>query len=88
MKLYLMSLVKASMHTSLGLPGCTATKVSGMCDPQLLARMTAVLMSIQRQWCMFFPDSPVPPLEECRAVVGVTRTDKLFVTYDQFEKGL
>ena len=71
MKHYLLCVV----HGSLMLPktgvGFAAVKVTGLCDPQLLSRVSALLLSIRQQWVKFFTDEAPPSLEECRVVVGL-----------------
>ncbi|KAK7194434.1 proline oxidase, mitochondrial precursor-like protein [Novymonas esmeraldas] len=87
MKLYMMSIMHASLYSPRNAAGVTAVKVTGMCDPQLLARVSALLMSVHQSWCKHFTNEGTPKLEECRVVMGVNRKQQLFVTYDQLRAG-
>ncbi|KAG5502213.1 hypothetical protein GH5_05166 [Leishmania sp. Ghana 2012 LV757] len=87
MKLYMMSIMHASLYSPRNAAGVTAVKVTGMCDPQLLARVSALLMSVHQSWCKHFTNEESPKLEECRVVMGVNRKHQLFITYDQLRAG-
>lgn len=88
MKLYMMAIMHASLNSPRHVPGVTAMKVTGMCDPQLLARMSAILMSIHQSWCMHFTqEEDVPKLEECRVVMGVNHKHQLYITTQQLREG-
>ncbi|AIN99272.1 proline oxidase, mitochondrial precursor-like protein [Leishmania panamensis] len=87
MKLYMMSIMHASLYSPRNAAGVTAVKVTGMCDPQLLARVSALLMSVHQSWCKHFTNEELLKLEECRVVMGVNRKHQLFITYDQLRAG-
>ncbi|KAG5476463.1 hypothetical protein LSCM1_04169 [Leishmania martiniquensis] len=87
MKLYMMSIMHASLYSPRNAAGVTAVKVTGMCDPQLLARVSALLMSVHQSWCKHFTNEESLKLEECRVVMGVNRKHQLFITYDQLRAG-
>lgn len=87
MKLYMMSIMHASLYSPRNVAGVTAVKVTGMCDPQLLARVSALLMSVHQSWCKHFTNEESLKLEECRVVMGVNRKHQLFITYDQLRAG-
>jgi proline dehydrogenase len=55
--------------------GFAAIKLSGLCEPMLLARVSALMLSLRQAWVGFFKDD-VPPLEECRVVVGLALDDR------------
>nr|AGT02538.1 proline dehydrogenase [Herpetomonas muscarum] len=83
MKLYMMCIMHSSLHNPVGVPGVSAVKVTGMCDPQLLARMSAILMSIHQNWVKHFTKEETPKLEECRVVMGVNRKHQQYVSNDE-----
>ncbi|CCW61790.1 unnamed protein product [Phytomonas sp. EM1] len=87
MKLYMVSIMHASLHCPAGNHGLAAIKVTGICDPQLLARVSAILMSIHQSWYTCFTKEKAPKLEECRVVMGVGREHQLYITYDQLREG-
>nr|AGT02716.1 proline dehydrogenase [Strigomonas galati] len=87
MKLYMMSIMHASINPPASGPGVIAVKVSGMCNPQLLARMNAILMSIHQSWCQHFTQEETPRLEECRVLIGLERKHRMTITHDQFREG-
>lgn len=88
MKLYMMAIMHATINTPPDRPGLTAVKVSGMCDPQLLARVSAILMSIHQGWCKYFTQENVPKIEECRVVMGESRKHQLYISYEQMRDGV
>lgn len=87
MKLYMMCIMHASLFSPSNCAGVSAVKVTGMCDPQLLARVSAILMSIHQSWCKYFTQEEVEKLEECRVVMGVNRKHQLYVSYEQLKDG-
>ncbi|CCW67914.1 unnamed protein product [Phytomonas sp. Hart1] len=87
MKLYMVSIMHASLHTPVGTNGLAAVKVTAMCDPQLLARMSAILMSIHQSWYTCFTKEKAPKLEECRIVMGVGREDQVYISYQNLREG-
>nr|AGT02411.1 proline dehydrogenase [Strigomonas culicis] len=87
MKLYMMSTMHASINPPASGPGVIAVKVSGMCNPQLLARMNAILMSIHQSWCQHFTQEEAPRLEECRVLMGLERKHRMTITHDQLREG-
>ncbi|KAG5501922.1 hypothetical protein JKF63_04192 [Porcisia hertigi] len=87
MKLYMMSIMHASLYSPRNAAGVSAIKVTGMCDPQLLARVSALLMSVHQSWFKHFTNEESLKLEECRVVMGVNRKHQLFITYDQLRTG-
>lgn len=66
--------------------GFAAIKLSGLCEPMLLARVSALMLSLRQAWVFFFKDE-LPPLEHCRVVVGHTLNDR-FQGADVVRKGL
>jgi proline dehydrogenase len=53
--------------------GFVAVKITGLCDPQLLARVSAIMLRIRQTWAEFFipaNNGAAPQLEDCRDVVG------------------
>nr|AGT02778.1 proline dehydrogenase [Angomonas desouzai] len=87
MKLYMMSIMHASLNHPVCGPGQVAVKVSGMCNPQLLARVNAILMSIHQSWIIHFTQEEKVPIEECRVVMGVEGKHRLFITAEQLRAG-
>ncbi|KPI83845.1 proline oxidase mitochondrial precursor-like protein [Leptomonas seymouri] len=88
MKLYMMCIMHASLYSPCDAAGVAAVKVTGMCDPQLLARVSAILMSVHQSWSKHFTgENETVKLEECRVVMGVHRKHQLFITYDQLRAG-
>nr|AGT02657.1 proline dehydrogenase [Crithidia acanthocephali] len=88
MKLYMMCIMHASLYSPRDAAGVAAVKVTGMCDPQLLARVSAILMSVHQSWSKHFTgENETVKLEECRVVMGVHRKHQLFITYDQLRAG-
>lgn len=87
MKLYMMSIMHASVHTPPGYKSLAAVKVTGMCDPQLLARMSAILMAIHQSWALHFTQENPPKLEECRIVIGPNLPHQDFITFQQLKEG-
>lgn len=55
--------------------GFAAIKLSGLAEPMLLARVSALMLSLRQAWVGFFSENP-PPLEECRVVVGLALNDR------------
>lgn len=69
MKLYVLCVAHASLNSWQYGIGYAAVKITGCTDPQLLARVSSVLLYIRQQWVRFFTtDADVPPLEQCRVV--------------------
>ncbi|KPA86950.1 putative mitochondrial proline oxidase, mitochondrial precursor-like protein [Leptomonas pyrrhocoris] len=88
MKLYMMCIMHASLYSPCDAAGVAAVKVTGMCDPQLLARVSAILMSVHQSWSKHFTgENETVKLEECRVVMGLHRKHQLFVTYEQLRAG-
>eukprot|EP00796_Vickermania_ingenoplastis_P010424 gene10425-7267_t len=87
MKLYMMSIMHAALHSPAGYKSLAAVKVTGMCDPQLLARMSAILMSIHQSWAVHFTQEEPPKLEECRIVMGPNLPHQEFISFEQFKEG-
>lgn len=87
MKLYMMSLMHASLHSPDQYNSLSAVKVTGMCDPQLLARMSAIVMVIHQLWALFFNPELLPKLEECRIVMGPTLPTQEFISFEQLKAG-
>lgn len=87
MKLYMMSIMHASLHSPDQYNSLAAIKVTGMCDPQLLARMSAILMAIHQSWALYFTQETAPKLEECRIVMGPKLPHQEFITFDQLKAG-
>lgn len=87
MKLYMMSIMHASLHSPDQYNSLAAVKVTGMCDPQLLARMSAILMAIHQNWALYFTQETAPKLEECRIVMGPNLPHQDFITFEQLKKG-
>uniref|UniRef100_A0A7S1L203 Proline dehydrogenase n=1 Tax=Neobodo designis TaxID=312471 RepID=A0A7S1L203_NEODS len=53
--------------------GFAAVKITGLCDPQLLARVSAIMLRIRQTWAEFFIPAnkgAAPQLEDCRDVCG------------------
>jgi proline dehydrogenase len=53
-----------------------AVKITGLCDPQLLARVSALMLRIRQTWAEYFiPENEgvAPQLEDCREVCGRSR---------------
>ncbi|AAZ12086.1 proline dehydrogenase [Trypanosoma equiperdum] len=88
MKLYVMCVLHAALHKPEGGVGLAAVKVTGMCDPQLLARVSAILHSVHRDWIEYFTEEQPPPVEECNVVMGTKTEHKRYITRDQVRKGL
>ncbi|PBJ77399.1 proline oxidase [Trypanosoma cruzi cruzi] len=88
MKLYVMCVMHASLNQPVNGVGLAAVKVTGMCDPQLLARVSAILHSVHAGWVQNFTNEKPPPIEECRVVMGTNKEYQLYITYDQLRKGL
>ncbi|KAH9598497.1 Proline dehydrogenase domain [Trypanosoma melophagium] len=88
MKLYVMCVMHASLNLPVNGSGLAAVKVTGMCQPQLLARVSAILLSVHQGWVRFFMEEATPPLEECRIVVGTSTEHHRYITEDQVRKGL
>lgn len=86
MKLYMMSIMHAALHSPEGYRSLAAVKVTGMCDPQLLARMSAILMAIHQGWAANFTQEEPPKLEECRVVMGLNLPQE-YITFDQLREG-
>jgi proline dehydrogenase len=55
--------------------GFAAIKFSGLAEPMLLARVSALMLSLRQAWVGFFNET-LPPLEECRVVVGFALNDR------------
>ncbi|EPY38189.1 proline oxidase, mitochondrial precursor-like protein [Angomonas deanei] len=88
MKLYMMSIMHASLNHPLYGPGQIAVKVSGMCNPQLLARINAILMSIHQSWVIHFTQEEQNlRIEECRVVMGINHKHRLHITREQLKEG-
>ena len=88
MKLYMMCVMHASLYSPRDSAGVAAVKVTGMCDPQLLARVSAILLSVHQSWSKYFTgENETVKLEECRVVMGVHRKHQLFITYEQLRAG-
>ncbi|RNF12320.1 proline dehydrogenase [Trypanosoma conorhini] len=87
MKLYIMCVMHASLNQPVNGVGLAAVKVTGMCDPQLLARVSAILYSVHRGWMQFFTHEKPPPIEECRVVMGTNKEYQLYITHDQLRRG-
>ena len=62
------------LHASNHLPpsgiAFSAIKVSGLCEPQLLVRVTAMLLSLRQGWVSLFVQAAPPPIEDCRVVIN------------------
>ncbi|CUG93062.1 proline oxidase, putative [Bodo saltans] len=56
--------------------GFAAIKFSGLAEPMLLARVSALMLSLRQAWVGFFNNEKMPPLEECRVVVGFSLNDR------------
>eukprot|EP00759_Apiculatamorpha_spiralis_P026714 PhF_6_TR29425/c1_g1_i2/m.43555/K00318/PRODH; proline dehydrogenase len=67
-----------------------AIKLTGLTDPQLLARVSALLLEVRRSWVLYFTDAEtVPNLEECRVVLGQHMGDgNRACTIAKLEEGL
>ncbi|KAH8612611.1 putative Proline dehydrogenase [Trypanosoma vivax] len=87
MKLYVMCVLHAALHKPERGIGLAAVKVTGMCDPQLLARVSAILHSVHRDWVQFFTEEQPPPIEECNVVMGTKTEHKRHITLAQVRKG-
>ncbi|RNE99492.1 proline dehydrogenase [Trypanosoma rangeli] len=87
MKLYIMCVMHASLNQPVNGVGLAAVKVTGMCDPQLLARVSAILHSVHYSWMKFFAHEKPPPLEECHVVMGTNKEHQLHITREQLIKG-
>lgn len=87
MKLYMMCVMHSSLHSPVGVAGVSAVKVTGMSDPQLLARTSAILMSIHQAWVQHFTKEETPKLEECRVVMGINKKHQAIVTHEQIRAG-
>ncbi|CCD13745.1 unnamed protein product, partial [Trypanosoma congolense IL3000] len=88
MKLYVMCVLHSALHKPKGGVGLAAVKVTGMCDPQLLARVSAILHMVHRDWIEYFTEEQPPPVEECNVVMGTKTEHKRYITRDQVRKGL
>lgn len=76
-----------SQNTGSNDVGYAAVKISGLCEPQLLARASALLLALRQIWLANFcldDDAQIPPLEECRAI-GETHSR---VPIERFVHGL
>jgi proline dehydrogenase len=69
MKHYLLCVVHGSLMLPKSGVGFAAVKVTGLCDPQLLSRVSALLLFVRQQWVSIFTKE-TPLLEECRVVLG------------------
>ena len=82
-------------HASLMLPktgvGFAAVKISGLCDPQLLSRVTALQLFVRQAWVTYVMDRPESehPLEECRVVgnIKMSPSDR-FASHEHVGAGL
>lgn len=88
MKLYVMCVMHASLNQPVNGVGLAAVKLTGMCDPQLLARVSAILHSVHLGWVKHFTGDEPPPIEECRVVMGTNKEHQLYITHEQVRKGL
>eukprot|EP00331_Platyophrya_macrostoma_P014461 CAMPEP_0176412750 /NCGR_PEP_ID=MMETSP0127-20121128/4316_1 /TAXON_ID=938130 /ORGANISM="Platyophrya macrostoma, Strain WH" /LENGTH=504 /DNA_ID=CAMNT_0017792453 /DNA_START=275 /DNA_END=1789 /DNA_ORIENTATION=+ len=75
MALNVMCVVNAGNMLSKYGDGFAAVKLSGLTDPLLLARVSAVQLSLRQAWVHFFSEEEIP-LEECRVVVGFKLNDR------------
>lgn len=64
----------------------SAIKVSGLCNPQLLIRISAVLLSIRRLWVGLFTE--LPPIETCRVVLDWHKSAKPQISTAGFVEGI
>ncbi|KEG10285.1 proline oxidase [Trypanosoma grayi] len=87
MKLYVMCVMHASLNQPVNGVGLAAVKVTGMCDPQLLARVSAILHSVHLNWVQYFACEQAPPIEECRVVMGAQEKHQRYLTWDQVRRG-
>jgi len=70
-KLFLISVAHASLvQSKTSQVTFAALKITGLCDPQLLARASAVLLGVRQLWIEIVSHATPPPLEECRVVIG------------------
>lgn len=55
--------------------GFAAVKLTGLTEPLLLARVSALQLALRQAWVGFFHET-LPPLEECRVVIGTKLNDR------------
>lgn len=79
MKLYLMCVSHASLNIPKSGAGFAAVKLTGMCDPRLLSRITAILLNVRKIWCEMCGSECT--MEESRVVINNnTRSERRFLT--------
>ena len=82
----------ASKSKSRGGLAFAALKMTGLCDPQLLARISAVQMYVRQTWVRIIRRrSGAPPIETCRVLTDrapVTGEDQTSVSCEDFADGL
>lgn len=62
--------------------GMSSVKITGMCDPQLLAHVSSVLLFISQNWAVRFEEGPLTTLEEYRVAVDVRRNNTENISID------
>ena len=69
-----------------------AIKVTALCDPQLLARMTSIQMYVRQTWVAIIRgDSSAPEISECRVITDrevKTGRDQTSISIEAFADGL
>ena len=80
MKLNLLCIAHASLSMGKSGVGFAAVKVSGLGEPLLLARVSALQLMLRQTWFTFFDEISNPPLEECRVVIGIKLDDRFAET--------
>lgn len=76
MKLNLLCVGHASLSMGKSGVGFAAVKISGLGEPLLLARVSALQLMLRQTWFTFFDEIKNPPLEECRVVIGIKLDDR------------